>query len=1054
MRLKSLYIDGFGIFHDFEWSPIPPGLSLIVGRNESGKTTLYHFIRQILFGLATRKSDPGRYPPLKGGAHGGRAVILDESGAELIVERLKTGKTTSVKEGFFDASQESPDPGRIQSALPPGDREMFNSVYSFTISELSDFESLSEEGVKSAIFSASMGLGGRSLPEVEKTLDSRIASLFKSGGTRPEMNARLSEVEDLAQRVAGSAHDTERYDELKKHIEEAERYLAKLTDDVAAVNVELGRTERMSRSAALVRELLSLRTIAARFPESEDFPEGGEDLLEEIKGEIRRVGEAIDELDADLGRRRRQLGRIPLDVAILERADGIEKARDLRRQYLDAKKDARGARAELEAVEASTEDVLAELGTGWSPEALEGFDASVATTAEVEGFQERLSDATTVLSGVNDQLRSRKADLDEADAEEEEARRRMTTLTGEGKHHPEELVEKRGAVKTAVKALWEWREQEEKLRFKREALEEARRYSDSWSSWSKRFGAAAIALAALAVAGAVGLYIAVGIAAAAACGAGFIVISGVSLAARRISQKALEEKTRRINDLEGDEARVTSVIEQRSRLLSELCGVHLEELCSAESAVDEMEAQLEKLQASEEELLRESTRRDSITRRIRRLGQQVEKLKREKDEAGARVEEVESEWTDWLLDRGLRGTLKPRSAYATLSAISKGRQLLRRKGGLEKRIREMSEAVDSFETMVDELARDIDDPEIERARRDHDRLAGVLFGRLEENKRGFQKRAALSEQVRDTEARIDDWRKKLTDQRERLQSLFAEAGAKDESEFTSQAASFRERRETEERIGRLNFEVGLMLEDDEDIDEFLGYFDGVTESEVEDKRSRLEAEAETIKSEQERLRAEISDAKSELGQLVSRKDLSEMQLELEAQKSALSEKARQWAELVTIRFVLNRAKQQYREKGQPEVIREAVPFFDRITGGAYANILAGLDGDTLEVVRSGGAHLDHGELSRGTADQLYLSLRFGYIRNLASSGKVYPVLVDEALVNFDPQRTRAALEGLSELARTHQVVFFTCHPEAVELARTVEPKMSAFELESGRIELE
>ena len=39
-----------------------------------------------------------------------------------------------------------------------------------------------------------------------------------------------------------------------------------------------------------------------------------------------------------------------------------------------------------------------------------------------------------------------------------------------------------------------------------------------------------------------------------------------------------------------------------------------------------------------------------------------------------------------------------------------------------------------------------------------------------------------------------------------------------------------------------------------------------------------------------------------------------------------------------------------------------------------------------------------------------------------------PLVVDDILVNFDPERTRGALRLLSHLATHHQTIAFTCHP--------------------------
>jgi uncharacterized protein YhaN len=58
------------------------------------------------------------------------------------------------------------------------------------------------------------------------------------------------------------------------------------------------------------------------------------------------------------------------------------------------------------------------------------------------------------------------------------------------------------------------------------------------------------------------------------------------------------------------------------------------------------------------------------------------------------------------------------------------------------------------------------------------------------------------------------------------------------------------------------------------------------------------------------------------------------------------------------------------------------------------------------------------------------------------------VIVDDALVNSDPRRARAAAEGFARLVDTNQVLVFTCHPEISQLFREACPDAEVYKLES------
>jgi uncharacterized protein YhaN len=57
--------------------------------------------------------------------------------------------------------------------------------------------------------------------------------------------------------------------------------------------------------------------------------------------------------------------------------------------------------------------------------------------------------------------------------------------------------------------------------------------------------------------------------------------------------------------------------------------------------------------------------------------------------------------------------------------------------------------------------------------------------------------------------------------------------------------------------------------------------------------------------------------------------------------------------------------------------------------------------------------------------------------------------MDDILVNFDPQRARASISAILELAERHQILFFTCHPETVSLIKELDQSIPVWRLEGG-----
>ena len=131
-------------------------------------------------------------------------------------------------------------------------------------------------------------------------------------------------------------------------------------------------------------------------------------------------------------------------------------------------------------------------------------------------------------------------------------------------------------------------------------------------------------------------------------------------------------------------------------------------------------------------------------------------------------------------------------------------------------------------------------------------------------------------------------------------------------------------------------------------------------------------------------------------------------------------------------------------------MKEAERYFSQITNGRYSEIRAPAGGDKVLVLTPDGSTKEIGQLSRGTAEQLYLSLRFGFVQSFVGRSEPLPLVFDDILVNFDAGRARATVEAILELSRSLQILLFTCHRSTVELLKSVDQNIPVYALRDGR----
>jgi len=86
-------------------------------------------------------------------------------------------------------------------------------------------------------------------------------------------------------------------------------------------------------------------------------------------------------------------------------------------------------------------------------------------------------------------------------------------------------------------------------------------------------------------------------------------------------------------------------------------------------------------------------------------------------------------------------------------------------------------------------------------------------------------------------------------------------------------------------------------------------------------------------------------------------------------------------------------------------------------------------------------------MSDGTRDQLYLSLCLATLEQHLSKGEPMPFVVDDILIGFDDDRTRACLKVLADLAASTQVLLFTHHSRVLELADGFEARAGIYKHE-------
>lgn len=223
MKIRDLYIDGFGHFHDRHIGPFRSPIVVLHGPNEAGKTTLLAFIRTILFGFPARNRDK-HFPPLAGGGHGGRIAVIDDTGKEYIIERFAGVRGGPIH--IRDDAGAPQDEAIFTKMLGNASQDMFTNVFAFSLEELQTGALLEDTHINGQIYSA--GLGATKLPQALETLKAKREAIFRGRGRTQIISGLMTELQDVDAQLDNVRGHAAQYSHLAARRDDIDTALAQI----------------------------------------------------------------------------------------------------------------------------------------------------------------------------------------------------------------------------------------------------------------------------------------------------------------------------------------------------------------------------------------------------------------------------------------------------------------------------------------------------------------------------------------------------------------------------------------------------------------------------------------------------------------------------------------------------------------------------------------------------------------------------------------------------------------------------------------------------------
>jgi uncharacterized protein YhaN len=1017
MKITDLKIDGFGVWHDLVLRGMSPELTVFYGPNEAGKSTLMQFMRSVLYGVSPTRRE--RYlPPLKGGRSGGWLKVQTDHGPLTISRYADRGPNDVGKVTITKADGEEQGDRLLREALEHVDEATYLNIFAVGLREVQELNSLGDTAAAQWLYRLTSGLDRVSLYDVIHMLQGTRLRLLNSADEKSELRTLLSrqeqlrgELDELVAKGRRWAQSAVKLRELAEEVDqrqaEAKAIAARARRLEVAISIKplwikRGKIDDQLERFASLRPLeegaiVSLDEFNKRIEEHERQRDILKGQREQLRDEAKRLG--INDILVRNGQRLE---------ALLEQVDWLQAIERMSGELTDEVK-------HLEARYASENERLSHEWTG------AGKVPPRITTDIVEQLtpQARAIEATEqLLAAAKHELEMHRSGHDEFKTQIESA---MTA--GEKFGLPKDIeaagdlvaqLKRRQQVEQRIEAA---QSQAQELQAQvHDLVDEQVVPLGLFLFLGTMFSAGFVALAAywFLPATALGKY------------GGWIALAGIGGSIVAFLIKFLVEASAfdRFDSCHHEIETVLNQIEdaevEQSQLDQEL-SLHGGSVALRLHHAEQHLAELERV------LPVEGQRRE--------VAQEITNAERRHKLAEEKYTAALANWKARLRAVGLPEDVSPAN-LATMANQSERladleAKIENRRDDTQRRQRELAVVSQRIVSMAEEvgLRREKATPleQLDHLRTQYHQQMQRVAQRKEIRERA---KALRLESVKHSHSALGH--------RRRRETLFQKCGVADEQELRQLAAKLDEAEELRKKRAAVTREITAAIGKHGTEADFAPLL-------ADDQIGRLEHDWEALTTQSEELDRSLKDALQRRGAMVEQQrtiatdqSLATKQIELDVVEQQIKRAIDAWRERAAVSLFLDRIREEYEKNRQPETLREASEYMSQLTNGKYTRIWTPLAHDILFVDTADGQPLSVQVLSRGTREQLFVSLRLALVAAYGRRGIHLPMILDDVFVNFDADRTRVACSVLRDFAKQgHQLLVFTCHEHVWQMFQEI-----------------
>lgn len=964
MQMNKLEIVSFG-----KWNRkvihLNEGLNIICGPNESGKTSIRTFVTYILFGLD--KDVRERFISKLDGQLGGR-IHLVRDGEAWIVERFlhrHRGQAVLYRNGERVTEDEK---NHFYKGM---DNNLFASIFSFQARDLQAIRQKKADEVGKVLFN--LGLTGSDrIVTLENSLEKKAGELFKKTGRKPLLNVKINELKELLKKIDEVKADEEAHQSLKETLRRTEEELSTYEQEQKSLQESIRHHEKLHSIKTQILNHQRLSDDLKYEQWVENFPPDAKSRYDDYKSEELKFKEQknmhlarIERLQLEKESLQKQMkqANYPLPFDSIEKLVGESKQLEHTLEELNE-----SMRKEYE----QFNRLMNQAGLSFGPSDVIHIDSNQytgETWKNIAKEQEELSEKSA-------DLQVKKRTYEEEVAELEGL---LNDVTEKQLPHDEkiELEQQRDALK-ADQSAGEWRKQ-----LQEEKSKQANELNASKQMFKKMTWGIPVVTGLLIV-----LFLALLFEGNNSDWFIVAVLFSIGLVGAFVGFNQSKKITKKIAQLQEDQSEMLIQTDPEQLKNIELTLIEQDELAKK---ANQLETKLEYAKNNHKESVIEQ---DYLDHRMKQM-------EKKRDEEINRFPFLSA--TNSSFWPSLYQTITQAKELA--ESIKKQEEKKRKQEAqLEENHKVAQSILDLYDLKTDERS-----------------IWAQIQTHLTREKDNEKALLRIDHDLADLQQELKDLHARFEPHEEEWKNLLEQTNATDEATFIQNVTRYQEYIDKlQKKEEAYEFVYQTFSEQTDKILRTDHAWDKI-EEELRFQSMRLDEIRDTI-NELLNQRAELT---AQIKQLEEDGELSE----LIHQKSMLEEEIRrqskEWATYRLAHSYLKETKDRYQNVYFPGIMKDTSKNFSKLTGNKYAEVQFSSESETINVCDQNGEWYEVGQLSEGTADQLYIALRLALSKALHAATSL-PFLLDNAFVNFDQQRKQHMFSLLQKQSLEHQIIYFTC----------------------------